>query len=160
SGWQHVVIPIPPTVNIPSCVAYGVYDWYNTTASTPPAHVEYWMDNVMMVARAAAPPPPTLSIAPVTQRGLLFDSAPGEGGQRGAIDTVVDVRWAGVASQAAPVSYAMTISHVPDPTVYSNYDAHIFIAPNSGVGNPDWNLSDMGELQILSQNDGTARAQM
>src|SRR5215831_19163381 len=57
-GWQHLVIAIPSTISLADCVAFGVYDWYNTTASTPPAHVEFWMDNVMLVARTAAPPPP------------------------------------------------------------------------------------------------------
>jgi len=160
SGWQHLVIPVPSNINLPDCTAYGVYDWYNTTASTPQAHVEYWIDNVTLVARSAGPPPPTLSVAPVTQHGLLFDSGPGEGGQRGAIDSVSDVRWAGYASTAAPVTYSMTIASVPDSTTYSNYQAHIFLAPNSGVGNPDWNPSDMGYLQIQNHNDGTATARM
>jgi hypothetical protein len=160
AGWQHIVLPISTTIGLPNCTAYGVYDWYNTTASTPPAHVEYWLDNVMMKARIVLPPPPTLSLAPVTQRGLLIDSAPGEGGQRGAIDTVQDVHWVGTATPGAPVTYAMTISSVPNPAIYSNYEAHIFLAPNPGVGNPDWNLADMGYLQILTQNDGTAIARM
>ncbi|HTL58428.1 MAG TPA: hypothetical protein VL361_22260 [Candidatus Limnocylindrales bacterium] len=160
SGWQHLEIPIPSTISLSDCTGYGIYDWYNTTASTPPAHVEYWMDNVMLVARTAGPPPPTLTIAPVTDRGLLFDSGPGEGGQRGAIHSASDVRWSGYATPASPVTYSMTISKVPDPAICSNYEAHIFLAPNGGVGNPDWNLSDMGYLQILNHNDGTATARM
>jgi hypothetical protein len=159
-GWQHIELPISQSINLADMTAYGVYAWYNTTASTPPAHVEYWMDNVTLVAREVPLPPPTLSLEPVTQPGLLFDSAPGEGGQRGAIDTVLNLPWTSVSSPAAPTTYAMTISSVPDPTIYSNYEAHIFLAPNGGVGNPDWNLPDMGYLQILSRNDGTAIARM
>lgn len=160
SGWQHLVIPISPTINLPNCSAYGVYDWYNTVASTPPAHVEYWFDNVKLVARQLPPPPPTLSAKALPHSGLLFDCGVGEGGARGSIDTIGDVRWIGLASSAAPITYSMTVGWVPDPKVYSNYEANIFIAPTAGVGNPDWNLSDVGWLQIHSQNDGTAFAQM
>jgi hypothetical protein len=114
----------------------------------------------MLVARSAGPPPPTLAATPVAQHGLLFDSGAGEGGQRGAINSVTDVRWTGYAGTASPVSYSMTIASAPDPAIYSNYEAHIFLAPNFGVGNPDWNLSDMGYLQIQSQSDGTATGRM
>ena len=160
SGWQHIEIPIPSTINLPNCTAYGAYFWYNTTASTPPAHVEYRMDNVKFVGRNIPIPPPTMSITPVTQRGLLFDSGPGEGGQRGAIDTLMDVRWTVGSTPASPTTYAMTINWAPNPVIYSNYEAHIWLAPHSGVGNPDWNEPDMGYLQILSRNDGTAIARM
>jgi hypothetical protein len=54
----------------------------------------------------------------------------------------------------------MTISWMPNPAIHSNYQAHIFLAPNAGVGNPDWNLPDMGYLQILANSDGTATARM
>ena len=66
----------------------------------------------------------------------MFDSGPTEGGVRG-IDIVQDVRWSGAASSASPVTYAMTISAVPDSTINTNYEAHIFLAPSVGVGNPD-----------------------
>src|ERR1035438_8438542 len=46
AGWQHVVLPIPSTTVLTDCTAYGPYEYYNTTVSTPPAHVEYWFDNV------------------------------------------------------------------------------------------------------------------
>jgi hypothetical protein len=159
-GWQRLIIPIPATVNLADCVSFGVYDWYNTTAGTPAAHVEFWMDNIVLVARKAVTPPPTLALAAMPHSGLLFDSGTGEGGARGAIDTIGDVHWAGLASAGSPVSYAMTIGWVPDTAVYSNYEAHIFIAPSPGVGNPDWNLADMGYLQILNHSDGTATARM
>jgi len=159
AGWQHLVIPIPSTINLPNCTAYGVYDWYNTTAGTPPAHVEYWMDNVMVVARGVPVPPPTLSLKPMTHSGLLFDSGPGEGGARGGVDTIINVQWAGVAANS-PVTYSMTVGWVPDPATYSNYEAHIFLAPSAGQGNPDWNSPDMGYLQVLNHSDGTATARM
>jgi hypothetical protein len=160
TGWQHLVIPIPATINLADCVAVGVYDWYNTTAGTPPAHAEFWMDSIKLVARQATVPSPTLSLASVKQAGLMFDSGLGEGGARGAIDTVQDVRWAGQATAGSPVTYSMTIGWVPNAGVYSNYQAHIFLAPSAGVGNPDWNLSDMGFVQVLSHSDGTATARM
>jgi len=159
-GWQHVVIPIAAMVNLADCVAFGVYDWYNTTAGTAPAHVEFWMDNIMLVARKAATPPPVLSLAPISHSGLVFDSGVSETAVRGSIDSLSDVHWAGMASAGAPVSYSMTIGSVPDPAVYPNIEAHIFLAPNAGVGNPDWNLPEMGYLQILSHPDGTATARM
>jgi hypothetical protein len=153
-------IPISPTINLSDCTAYGVYDWYNTTPETLPAHVEFWFDNVMLKARPVPPAPPTLSMKPVTQHGLIFDSALGEGGARGAIQTATDVHWFYGATPTAPVTYAMTISWIPDSAVYSNYEAHIFLAPNGGVGSPDWNIQDMGYLQILANSDGTATARM
>jgi len=118
------------------------------------------MDNIVLVARKTVTPPPSLALAPMPHSGLLFDSGPGEGGARGAIDTIGDVHWAGLATASSPVGYAMTIAWVPNPAVYSNYEAHIFIAPSAGVGNPDWNLSDMGYLQVLNHSDGTATARM
>jgi hypothetical protein len=159
-GWHHVVIPIPSAISLSDWTAYGVYDWYSTTATTPEAHVEYWFDNLRFVARPAPPPPPTLSLEAVTQLGLMFDSGPGEGGNRGAIDTVQNVSWAGYPLPGSPVTYSMTIGWVPDPAIYPNYEAHIFLAPSAGVGSPDWNLSDMGYLQILDNSDGTATAKM
>ena len=160
AGWQHLVIPIPSTINLPDCVAFGIYNWYNTTADTPPAHVEFWMDNIRLVARNAVIPPPTLSLATLPQAGLAFDSGPGEGGARGAVDTVGDVRWTGLVSASSPVTYSMSVGWIPDSKVYSNCEAHIFLAPSAGVGSPDWNLSDMGYLQVVNHNDGTATARM
>jgi len=159
SGWQHLVFTIPSTINLKNCTAYGIYDWYNTTASTPPAHVEYWFDNVRLVARSTPPPPPTLSVKPMPRTGLLIDSGPGEDGPRGTIDTVMDVRWLGYTTPT-PVTYSMTVGSIPDPAVYSNYEANIWLTTSSGVGNPDWNNPDTGWLQIHSQMDGTALAQM
>ncbi len=159
TNWQHLSFPIPASVNVPDCVAYGFYDWYNTTPTTPPAYVEFWMDNIQLVARPVVIPPPTLSIAPLTQSGLFIDSGPGEGGDRGAIDSIVDMHWIGLTA-GSPVTYSMTIGSVPNPLLYSNWEAHIFLAPSSGVGNPDWNLSDCGYLQILDNNDGSATARL
>ena len=160
SGWQHLVIPISPTINLPDCVAFGVYDWYNTTAATPPAHVEFWMDNIVLTARNTVIPPPTVSLSIPPHAGLAFDSGAGEGGARGAIDTIGDVRWAGLVSASAPVTYSMSIGWVPDSAVYSNYEAHIFLAPSPGVGGPDWNLRDVGYLQVVNNNNGSATARM
>jgi len=108
-GWQHVVLPIPATINLSDCVSFGVYNWYNTTVGTPAAHVEFWMDNIVLVARNAATPPPVLSLASFAHAGLAFDSGLSETGVRGSIDSLSDLHWAGMASAGSPVSYAMKI---------------------------------------------------
>ncbi|MGA2748665.1 MAG: hypothetical protein ABSG59_07815 [Verrucomicrobiota bacterium] len=158
-GWQHLSIPIPPTIDLPNCVAWGFYDWYNTTATTPPAYAQFWIDNVTLVAKVAGPPPPTLSIAPVTQSGLFIDAGPGESGERGGIDTIVDVHWSGLTA-GAPIVYSMDVTSVPNPRIYSNYEAHIFLATIAGLQAPDWNSTDCGYLQILDNADGTATARL
>lgn len=159
-GWQHLVIPIPPTIAMADCVAFGVYDWYNTTVGTPPAHVEFWMDNIVLVARKAVTPPPVLALTPLSHSGLVFDSGASETAVRGSIDSLAETHWSGLVDAASPVTYSMTIASIPDPASYPNSEAHIFLAPSAGVGNPDWNLADMGYLQILSHTNGAATARM
>ncbi|HWD20790.1 MAG TPA: hypothetical protein VHB20_16095 [Verrucomicrobiae bacterium] len=157
-GWHHYSIPIPANANMSDCVAYGFYDWYNTTPTTPPAYVEFWMDNVRLVAKKAATPPPSVSITAVTQGGLYFDSGPGDGALLSSISTANDTHWAGVASSSSPVTYSMTVSSVPNPALHTNYEAFMFITPV--VANTFWNPSDEGWLYITDHADGSATASL
>ncbi|HVM48878.1 MAG TPA: hypothetical protein VMU04_12675 [Candidatus Acidoferrum sp.] len=161
AGWQHVVLPIPPASVMTDCVGYGPYEWYNTDASTPPCHAEYWFDNVKLVARPVALPPPVMTVAPVSGSRLYLGSGVADGaGARQGIYTMSQVPWISQASPGNPVTYSMTISSVPNPALYSNYQAQIFLvagAPN-GTAAADWNFSDMGFLQIADNADGTATA--
>ena len=58
------------------------------------------------------------------------------------------------------MTYAMTISSAPNPAVYPNWEANIFLAPNDSFSNPENNGTDVGWLQILDSTNGTATATM
>jgi hypothetical protein len=141
------------------CVGYGSYEWYNTTASTPPAHIEYWFDNVKLVARPVVLPPPKLGMDTVQGTRLFLGSGVADGaGARQGIYTMSQVPWIGQASSAHPVTYSLTISSVPNPAIYSNIQVQIFLVASTpnGTAAADWNPSDMCFLQISDHPDGTA----
>jgi len=101
-----------------------------------------------------------VSVAPATRKGLIFDSAPGEGGARGGIHTAVSLPWQGLAASGTPLSYSMNISWVPNQNVYSNFEAAIALGAAFEGTAADWNPTDSGFLQILGNSDGTAIARM
>ena len=160
SGWNHVVVPLTPDRLIPDAVTFGSYFWYNTGASTPPAHVEFYLDNIRFEAATILPPLPTLAGWPLKNTGLLIDPVYNAAGDREEINTVASFPWEGNASAASPVTYSMTISAMPNPAIYSNFEAHIFLAPDNGNQNPDNNSKDVAFLKILDSGDGSALAEM
>lgn len=164
AGWHHVVIPFNAATAVPGVNGFGAYLWYQTGASTPSSHLEYWLDNIRFEAAVAPPPPPTVTLAPLKQFGLMLDSGLGDGAKPGqnrqGLDTVASYPWEANASAGSPVTYSMTITSAPNPAIYSNYEAHIFLAPQAGLGNPDNNCTDVGWLRIVDSSDGTATATM
>ena len=164
AGWFHIVVPLTAALDVSDAIGFGWYEWYETHASTPPAHLEFWMDNIRLEAAQAPPPPPTLGVTLLERFGLMMDSALGEGGKaaqnRQGIDTVASYPWEANATAGSPVTYSMTITAVPDPSIYSNYEAHIFLSPKPNDGNPDNDETDVGWLSIVDNSDGTATASM
>jgi hypothetical protein len=159
--WNHVVIPITPTLISAGLVnGFGCYLWYNTGATTPPAHLEFWIDNMRLTALSAPPPPPTLAVQNLPQTGLLLDSGLQDETFRHEIWTVTSYPWEGNSSSGSPVTYSMTISSVPNPAIYPSWEANIFLAPNDSFSNPENNGTDVGWLQILDDTNGTATATM
>ena len=161
AGWTHVRLPLTPDIIIPDAVTFGGYLWYNTDISTPPAHVEYWMDNIRLEAAHILPPPPTLAVKPLKHTGLLIDPGPSSGRQQ--IKTslaAASYAWEGNASAGSPVTYSMTISAIPDPSIYPNFEAHIFLNQDGVNFNPDNNSKDVAWLRIVDHSDGTATAEM
>jgi len=163
SQWNHVVIPISPTLISTAggpVNGFGCYLWYNTGATTPPAHLEFWIDNMRLTALSAPPPPPTLGIQNLPQTGLLLDSGLQDNTFRHEIWTTSSYPWEGNSTAGSPVTYSMTISSIPNPAVYPSWEANIFLAPNDSVSNPENNGTDVGWLQILDNTNGTATATM
>jgi hypothetical protein len=163
SNWTHVVIPITPVLIATAAGpvdGFGCYLWYNTGASTPPAHLEFWIDNMRLTALTAPPPPPTLALENLPRTGLLLDSGLEDATFRHEIWTVNSVPWEGNSSSGSPMTYSMTISAVPNPALYPNWEANIFLAPNDSFSNPENNGTDVGWLQILDSTNGTATATM
>ena len=160
-GWNHIVIPLNGDRVQPVDVQrFGGYLWYQADASTPPGHLQFYIDNIRFAARKVTPPPPTIALKQLKNTGLMADTVSSETGGRQHITTVNSVPWEGNASASSPVIYSMTITAVPDPSIYSNYEAHIFLAPRNDIGNPDNNATDTGWLRILDNSDGTATATM
>jgi hypothetical protein len=161
SQWNHVVIPITPTLIEAGLVnGFGCYLWYNTDASTPPAHLEFWIDNMRLTALSAPPPPPTLTLQSLPQTGLLLDSGLQDASFRHEIWTTSSYPWEGNSTAGSPMTYSMTIGSVPNPATYPSWEANIFLAPNDTFSNPDNNCTDVGWLQILDNTNGTATATM
>ena len=161
SQWTHVVIPITPTLTQYGDVnGFGCYEWCETSATTPPAHLEFWIDNMRLTALTAPPPPPTMAVQNLGQTGLLLDSPYVDSGNRNEIWTANSYAWEGASTKASPMTYSLTISSVPNPGIFSNWEANIFLAPQNTFGNPENNGSDVGWLQILDNSDGTAIATM
>jgi hypothetical protein len=163
SQWEHVVIPITPNLVATAggpVNGFGCYLWYNTDATTPPAHIEFWIDNMRLTALSAPPPPPTLALENLPKTGLLLDSGLEDATFRHEIWTLDSYPWESNSTAGSPVTYSMTISSVPNPATYPNWEANIFLAPTTSFGNPENNGTDVGWLQILDNADGTATATM
>jgi hypothetical protein len=163
SNWTHVVIPITPSMVATAAGpvnGFGCYLWYNTDATTPPAHLEFWIDNMRLTALTAPPPPPTLGVQNLTQTGLLLDSGLQNATFRHELWTINSYPWESNSSAGSPMTYSMTISSVPNPAVYPNWEANIFLAPSPAFSNPENNGTDVGWLQILDNSNGTATATM
>jgi hypothetical protein len=163
SQWEHVVIPITPTMVATAggpVNGFGCYLWYNTDATTPPAHLEFWIDNMRLTALSAPPLPPTLALQNLPQTGLLLDSGLENATFRHELWTVNSYPWESNSTAGSPVTYSMTISSVPNPAIYPNWEANIFLAPTTSFSNPENNGTDVGWLQILDNSNGTATATM
>jgi hypothetical protein len=159
SGWQHVVVPINPTLSGLSSVGGIVLKmWapsFNGTAT-------FWVDNVKLIAKQGPPaPPPTMRLDKVAATGLQLVSTASDGGNvRQGIHTVNPVSWIGAPN---PVTYSITITNYPS-SAYPNLQTHIFLAPGNalpygpGDSSVDWNATNVIFVQIQNHGDGGAGA--
>jgi hypothetical protein len=164
NNWTHVVIPITPRLIAAASGpvnGFGCYLWYNTGAGTPPAHLEFWIDNMRLTGLKAPPPPPNLTVESLPPTaGLLLDSGLQGATIRHELWTMNSFPWEGNSSSGSPLTYSMNISSVPNPAIYPNWEANIFLAPTNSFDNPENNGADVGWLQILDNSDGSATATM
>ncbi len=167
SGWTHVEIPFDASSNpkLQAVTQIGFKIQQSGTGSALTGTSTFWMDNVILHARAATLPPPVVSLAPVTTPPGLMVIAPGGGNgyRRGMIRTLDPIygspycSWVGQGD--TPVTYSITIASYP--AGYNSLQSQIFLVPNAPEGNDssvDYSAATVLALDIRDQADGTAAA--
>jgi len=141
-GWQHYAIAIDPTLaNLSSIAGVMIYDWQD---AGPPAHAEFWVDNVQLIARAVPVPPPTLSLDNKPVPGLAFIAASPGTYDRQEIRTVgTNYSWVGASG---PVSYSFNVAKLAD-NAHAGFE--IFIYLNPGMPSPTDGGADYGETNVV-----------
>jgi len=152
-NWHHLSIPIAAsTPNISSCDGVSYYQWNpGGTSGT----MNFWMANVVLIARAVAVAPPTVSAPVKATQGLnVFASTEGNSFyDRQEVESrqTTGLSWIGNATIANPVTYSFTIAEYPKSV---NCEAYLFLVPNP-VNNeeaPDWNRPNCALAYIQGNN--------
>ncbi len=160
SGWTHVVTPIDPTAKNIDVSAGVFFKLWSGGDGGLTGNTVLWIDNVKLIAITnTTVVKPTLAMKNKLNTGLeIAASASGQQYQRQCIATrTTDTNelenaysWYG---KTAPVTYSMTLKSFPG-TNYSGFQAHMFIAPTSGMPygsgdtSIDWNASHLVFFQI------------
>lgn len=155
AGWQHLVIPIDPSLaNLDSIAGVMLYRWQDDFSLT---HAEFWIDNVQLIARVVpVAPPALLSPVPNPVPGLAFIAASGGQYDRQEIRTVgSNYTWVGASG---PVSYSMDVAKIGE-TNPDGFQLFVHFVP--GIPNPTDGGSDYAETnvmmwRIMSVADGSA----
>ena len=164
ANWVHVALPVDASVNskLSAVNGLGFKMQRSRTGSALTGVTTFWMDNIILGARAAAPAPPKLALTPVTTPPGLMVVASGGGNdyKRGMIRTLDPINgipsysWVGQGS--TPVTYSITIASYPD-TNHSYLQSQIFLVPNGGNDSSiDYTAASCIALDIRNQPDGTA----
>ncbi|HWX19903.1 MAG TPA: hypothetical protein VN578_08365 [Candidatus Binatia bacterium] len=158
-GWQHMVIPIDPSLANLSSIA-GVY-LYRWQPAGSPAHAELWIDNVQVIAKLVATPPPTLSLTKVVPGLTQFsDTPPTYNRQNIRTDTsgTADVTWFG---RTKPVTYSWTIADFPGPG-HAGFTVGFNITPDPPASqvypDADWSATNDLYISIGEGADGSGNA--
>lgn len=165
SGWVHVEIPFDAASNpnLQAVTQIGFKIQQSGTGSALTGISTFWLDNIILHARAAVIPPPVLALAPVTTPPGLMVVAPGGGNtyRRSMIRTLDSAlgspyySWVGQGN--TPVTYSLTIASYPKASYY--FQSQIFLVPNGGNDTSiDYVAPTVIALDIRNQPDGTATA--
>ena len=159
-GWQHYVIAIDPTLpNLSSIAGVMFYRWQNAGS---PCHVEFWVDNIQLIARAVAVPPPTFSSLTKPVPGLEFIAASGGQYDRQEIRTVgSNYAW---YAASGPVSYSVNVAKIgenaPAPTGFTLFMHFVPGIPNPNDGGSDYAEPNVVMWTIANSADGSAWSQL
>jgi hypothetical protein len=140
-SWHHVTVKIPSTMSgVGAADGVGMYQWNpGPTAGT----MNYWMANLVAIAKIVPIPPPTINQLTKPSPGLnVFASTMGNSffdRQEAMWRTNVGVGWVNIASGGNPVTYSFTITNFPANS--TNVEAYLFLVPNPTAidSAPDWN---------------------
>lgn len=160
TGWTHVVAAIDPTAKNIDVSAGVFFKLWSGGDGGLTGNTVLWIDNVKLIAITNTTViKPTLAMKTKLNTGLeIAASASGQQYQRQCIATrTTDTNetenaysWYG---KTAPVTYSMTLKSFPG-TNYGGFQAHMFIAPTSGMPygsgdtSIDWNASHLVFFQI------------
>jgi hypothetical protein len=159
-GWQHYAFAIDPTLaNLSSIAGVMFYNWQNPGA---PVHVEFWVDNVQLIARAVAVPPPTVSLGNKPVPGLAFIAASSGQYDRQEIRTVgSNYAWYGASG---PVSYSVDVAKIgenaPAATGFTLFMHFVPGIPNPTDGASDYTEPNVVMWTIANNADGSASSQL
>jgi len=163
SAWQHVVLPINPTLaGLANIIAIDFDMWSNghlTNTWTA------YLDNIEVQAiptNVPPPPPPTMSLTPATPGLNLISTTLGGANARQSIRTATN----GYSFYNSPngTTYSVNIKKYPTSPSYINLQTHMFLIPTSsmqygpGDTSVDWNCTNMFFIQIANNADGSAYA--
>lgn len=158
NGWTRVSVPIDPFIaNIDS--VYGV-GFKKYTAANLIGTAAFWVDNIVLQAKQVATAPPSFakSFGTPTPGLNLFSSAGGGEFQRTSVK-VISQTGLGFTDQPGEVTYAFTIREYPNPDIYTNYQAHIFLTTGPGTASAlDYNEADLIWLNVQGSTNGGAIA--
>lgn len=163
SGWIHAEVPFDAASNpkLQAVTSMGFKWQQSRTGSALTGVSSFWMDNIILHARATAIPAPTISMAPVKTPPGLMVAAPGGGnGYRRSMIRTLDqaagtpnYSWVGQGS--TPITYALTIASYPKD--HFHFQSQIFLVPNGGNDTSvDYNAENVAALDIRNLADGTA----
>jgi hypothetical protein len=165
SGWVHVEIPFDASSNpkLKTVTHVGFKIQQSRTGAALTGVSTFWIDNIILHARAAEIPPPRLALAPVkTPPGLMVTAPGGGNGYRRSMIRTLDpalgtpyYSWLGQGN--TPVTYSITITNYPDGHAF--FQSHIFLVPDGGNDTSvDYNAASVIALDIRNLTDGTAAA--
>ncbi|MEY2430007.1 MAG: hypothetical protein QOJ40_2892 [Verrucomicrobiota bacterium] len=157
--WHHLSIPIPAsTAGIGSADGVSYYQWNpGGTSGT----MNFWMANVVLVARVVPVAPPTIGLPTKATPGLnVFASTEGNSfydRQEALLRQDTGLSWVGQATAVNPVTYSFTIGGYPNSV---NCEAYLFLVPNAAATEeaPDWNETNCALAYIQGNlNNATMR---
>jgi hypothetical protein len=124
-----------------------------TGVNTEPGSITVYIDNLTIEANQVATPPPTLEIKPATRGLNLIAASTGIYDRRMVRTTDVANSWIGVATEANPVTYAITVKE----SLPQGFETFIYFVPSidgaeiPDYSDPDWQASHC--LRMTLQRD-------
>jgi hypothetical protein len=165
NGWVHMSFPIDKTAANVNSIAAFLFN-YNSYGGYPKAPITFWLDNVALNLGGPPPPPPTLAIEKAVPGFNVIDSSAGINDRESIMSTTTTGQsWVG---RPGTSTYSFTIASFPDFTLYSGFDAYMFLIPGpfdaagaqSGVyanipsfeTAPDYNQTNVFFVDLASGN--------